>query len=66
MTKHAKLLISLIILSVLAAPISYAATKIYWTCIYHPNQRIYSTRMPGVQGCSYNPDKLHVWTEHTE
>jgi len=66
MTKHTKLLISLIILSVIAVSISYAATRIYWTCIYHPQQRFYSTRMPGVQGCSYSPDKLHVWTEHTE
>ena len=24
-----------------------------WICAYHPNQRFYSTRIPGVQGCSY-------------
>ena len=65
-TKLTKILISLIVLFFLVSSISYAATRIYWTCIYHPQQRTYSTRKPGVQGCSYSPDKQHVWTEHTE
>jgi hypothetical protein len=39
---------------------------VYWTCAYHPQQRFYSSRMPGAQGCSYSPDKRHVWTQHTD
>jgi hypothetical protein len=43
-----------------------AHQTIYWTCVYHPAQRFYSTRMPGTQGCSYSPDKRHSWIQHIE
>ena len=80
-TKHTKLLLTLIFVILLASSISYATgisstqddlkqaistKRVYWTCAYHPNQRFYSTNQPGVQGCSYSPDRQHVWTEHVE
>ena len=80
-TKHTNLLSTLIFFLLITSSISYtpnipthydglkqsiSTNRIYWTCEYHPQQRFYSTRMPGIQGCSYSPDGRHVWTEHTE